>query len=154
MSRSKTMILTGFLALILSPVFIKAEQETMPPVGNPVVTAQTIADSLMSVVQLPVANSLMSQISDLMKQERSQLSELEQQFRNEVDEEKALAVQARIREVKIGTELSLLRLQLEEADLRGDEALAARLEQSIATITAPPPPPVFVDRDVPGTHRN
>ncbi len=154
MSRSTILILTGSLAVVLWLIPVQAAPGPDPAGSNVAVIARSAADSLASTAERPVVNPLMPRITALMEQERAQLSDLEQQFRQAADEETALAIQARIREVKTGTELALLRLQLEEAGRRGDEDLAARLEQAITAITAPPPPPVFVDREVPDTRRN
>ncbi len=103
--------------------------------------------------QHPPRNPLMPRISTLLEQERNQLADLEQQFRQAADEQSALAIQRRIREVKVETELAILRLQLDAARERGDDETVSRLEQAIATITGPRPQPVFVERDVPDVHQ-
>ena len=99
------------------------------------------------------SNPLEMQITVLLDQEREQLAELESLFHQAADEQTALEIQTRIREVKIGTELSLLNLQLEAATARGDEVLASNLEKAIETITSPAPTPIFRERDRSDNHR-
>ncbi len=89
----------------------------------------------------------------VLDEERRQLQQLEQEFARAVDEAAARDVQRRIREVKLQTERRLLMIQLEAAQRSGDPDRIAALEQAVASLDAPRPAPVPVERDVPDVHQ-
>jgi hypothetical protein len=95
-------------------------------------------------------NPLYAGITALIEAEGEQLRVLARRLDATRDSEAAMAIQREIEQVKVQTELSILRLQSEHARRSGKAALADRLDAAIREMQEPRPAPKPASRPAPG----
>ena len=101
-------------------------------------TPQSNLDLLtMTSQQAARLSPLLQEMRGLLISEKEQLTILYSEFAKETDSQRALEIQGKIREVKIGTEISLLVAQAETARSQGRVEDADRLEESIELLSDP-----------------
>lgn len=97
----------------------------------------------------PEVNPLMVEIRSLLQEERAEVVTLAERFTAASDEQTALAIQQEIQEVKVRTELQILRLQADHARRGGREEVAQQIDAAITAMTTPRPVKEPVDRPAP-----
>ena len=83
------------------------------------------------------ANPMVTEMRAVLETERVQFANLFARFRVAPDGAAALAVQREIEQLKVGTEISLLRIQADYARRAGRISQAAELEKVITELQAP-----------------
>jgi hypothetical protein len=97
----------------------------------------------------PVLSPLMLEIQAALAAEQARVADLEARFAAAADEASALAIQKEIEQIKVETELSILRLQAEHARQEGRVEQAAQIEAAIAEMMNPRPAGIPIERPAP-----
>ena len=140
MKKAFAMVLIVQLISLL-PVIAFASEELQPV--RPVESNEAIQEGERPVIAV-VKTPAMLEIDALLEVERVQLAELKARLQAAPDEETALAIQREVRQLKMETELEILRVQIRSAREMGRLDTVERLEQTIEYLTNPRPvnPPV------------
>lgn len=83
-------------------------------------------------------NPMMTEIRAVLDGERTTLARLNQRFRAAADGADAEAIQKEIAQVKLDSEIAVLRVQVKYARAGGRDAVAAFLEGAIRAMQSPP----------------
>jgi hypothetical protein len=93
--------------------------------------------------------AMMTEIRALLADEHRTLASLNERFRRTTDQAAAIALQREIAQLKLGTEIALLRVQARYARAEGRLAVAAHLDDAIRDLESPPVPPQSAVRPSP-----
>lgn len=118
------------LAILLLVVVIGATPSVRAADEAPVATTPS--------VRVVRQNPMMAEIRAVLDGERATLARLNQRFRAAVDGTDAEAIQKEIAQVKLDSEMAVLRVQVKYARAGGREAVAAFLEGAIRAMQSPP----------------
>lgn len=126
------------------------------PPGRATGTAAPIPDEApVAAPATPVArrvvNPLYPRIAAMLEAEKQQLVALRTKLAVAKDSDAAMAIQREIEQVKVGTEIGILRLQAEHARQRGRTATADGLEAAIRQMQQPPARATSATRPAPAT---
>ncbi len=97
----------------------------------------------------PELKPMTMEINAVLEQSRLQVATLQEEFDKEPNAEAAVAIVRQIEQLKINTELDILRVQARFARSGGNEELAQEIEASLAKMTTPAPRREPVDRPAP-----
>ena len=97
----------------------------------------------------PALTPLMAEIQAVLADEQTRVAELEARLSSSLDEGAALALRRQIEQIKVETELNILRLQAEHARRAGQDEQAAAIEAAIAEMLSPRPAGVPSERPAP-----
>ncbi len=97
----------------------------------------------------PAPTPLMVEIQAVFADERARVAELEARLTPSLDEGAALALRHQIEQIKIETELNILRLQAEHARREGRDEQAAAIDAAVAEMLSPRPAGVPSERPAP-----
>jgi len=127
---------------IISAAWAFAQSTPTPatPAGDPervISTAATPAPATTVTAKARV-HPMVAEMRAVLETERVEFRNLFARFRAAPDATAALAVQREIEQLKLSTEISLLRIQADYARRAGRAAQAAELEKVIAELQAPP----------------
>lgn len=111
------------------------------------------ADSALDGDRKPAKSPLMTAIDAVMQNSRDRIVLMQADLEKQADPDAALAIQKQIENLKVETELNILRLQADDARARGDEELAQEIDESITFMTTPQPKKTPVDRPAPDAGR-
>ena len=131
-------LLLGFLLCAALPAPGHAAEVTAPPTPP--------APKVASPVK---PGAMMTEIRTLVADERRALAALNERFRRTTDQAAAIALQREIAQLKLGTEIALLRVQARYARAEGRLAVAAHLDDAIRELESPPVPPQTAVRPSP-----
>jgi hypothetical protein len=102
--------------------------------------AEVPAPPAPEVASIVKPGAMMTEIRALVADERRSLASLNQRFHRTTDQAAALTLQREIAQLKLGTELALLRVQARYARAEGRLSVAAHLENAIRELESPPVP--------------
>jgi hypothetical protein len=136
-------ILATALLILLTPALTLGNEPPVEPAEAgvdekaPSTPEKSIVDD---TAQAPLLSAQMRDIQEALQLQNISLAELAEQFRTSTNEDDALAIQKQIQQVKMDTELQILKLQLLHAkrDNRSPEIIE-NLEQAILLVTEPRP---------------
>ena len=111
------------------------------------------AESALDTERVPAKSPLMTAIDVVMQDSRDQITLLRADLEKQSDPDAALAIQKQIEDLKVETELNILRLQADHARAHGNEELARSIDESITFMTTPRPKAQPVDRPAPDAGR-
>ena len=134
-SRGFTVLLLGFILCAVLPATGRAAEATAAPAPGIAATAKPSA--------------MMTEIRALIADEHRSLTALNERFRRTTDPAAAIALQREIAQLKLGTEIALLRVQARYARAGGRLAVAAHLDDAIRELESPPVPPQTAVRPSP-----
>jgi hypothetical protein len=97
----------------------------------------------------PQLKPMTMEINAVLEQSRLQVATLQDRFDNEPNAEAAVAIVRQIEQLKINTELDILRVQVRYARTAGNVELAQQIEASLTQMTTPAPRREPVDRPAP-----
>lgn len=89
------------------------------------------------------------EINTVLDLARVEVAALQERFDNESNDNAALALSVQIEQIKINTELDILRVQKRYAEAAGNTELATELEEALTSMTSPRPRVQPVDRPAP-----
>ena len=134
-SHGLPVLLLGFLLCAAPPAPGHAAEVSAPPAPG---VANTVKPGAM-----------MTEIHALVADERRSLAALNERFHRTTDQAAAIALQREIAQLKLGTEIALLRVQARYARAEGRLAVAAHLDDAIRELESPPVPPQTAVRPSP-----
>ena len=102
-----------------------------------------------ALLKKPVLTPMMSEVMTLLATQDTKLAALAERQKHATTPDEALAVQKEIQALKIGTEVSVMRIQANYARREGRAQDAARLEAAVEALTSPPRVHAPADRAVP-----
>jgi hypothetical protein len=111
------------------------------------------AESTLDAERVPVKSPLMTAIDAIMLDSRDRIVLLRANLEKQGNPDEAMAIQRQIEDLKVETELNILRLQADHARARGDEELARSIDESITFMTTPRAKKAPVDRPAPDAGR-
>ncbi len=136
-SRGFTVLLLGFILCAVLPATGRAAEATAAPAPGIAATAKPSA--------------MMTEIRALIADEHRSLTALNERFRRTTDPAAAIALQREIAQLKLGTEIALLRVQARHARATGRLSVAAHLDEAIHELESPPVPQPTTTRPSPTT---
>ena len=111
--------------------------------------AQPVAPEVGETARKPVRSPMVTEMMALIDQQDGKLKDLAGRLKKATSNEEAFAIKREIEQVKLGTEVSLLRVQADYARRDGRTADADRLDAAIRALLTPPRPGTPVNRPVP-----
>lgn len=137
-SHGLPVLLLGFLLCAALPAPGHADEVTAPPTPPAPQVASTVKPGAM-----------MTEIRALIADEHRTLAALNERFRRTTDDATAITLQREIAQLKLGTEIALLRVQARYARAEGRLSMAAHLDEAIHDLESPPLPQPTTTRPSP-----
>ena len=168
--RPLSLVILTIAAAVLTAVGARAQDEKRPTptpgvVSPPAVRAATSAlksgpavpgdltpaapAPVVAVLKKPALTPMMSEVMTLLATQDGKLAALAERQKHATAPDEALAVQKEIQALKLGTEVSLMRIQANYARREGRAHDAARLEAAIESLVSPPRVLAPADRAIP-----
>jgi hypothetical protein len=102
--------------------------------------ADVLASPAPGVASTVKPGAMMTEIRTLLADEHRSLAALNERFRRTTDQAAAITLQREIAQLKLGTEIALLRVQARYARAEGRLSVAAHLENAVRELESPPVP--------------